>query len=335
MPRGLPDTLPAAWYCLGRAEDLAPGALESRVFCGEDVVLFRTESGVLSLASAWCPHMGAHLGKGGRVCGEAIECPFHAFRFAPDGACVDTPTHAPPKRAQLRTWPVMERDGLILAWHHPEGAAPDWEVQDLQGGTWWPMLMHRFELESHPQEITENSVDISHFSVVHGYDQVEVVEPIRPDKGPLRGVYRMARENPFSLGDEPIRVQMELLVDGLGVSRVNVQVLNYGFRYRLYVLPTPTRAGQIELRIAMTMARELDEAPRPLWMRALPEALLMPFVRQQAFKGALNDVQQDFEIWKNKVYLHPPVLSREDGPIVPYRRWCKQFYGEDPAQQSA
>ena len=34
------------------------------------------------MLAAHCPHMGAHLGFGGRVVGEAIRCPMHGFSFA-------------------------------------------------------------------------------------------------------------------------------------------------------------------------------------------------------------------------------------------------------------
>ena len=33
---------------------------------------------------AYCPHLGAHLGHGGIINGECIECPFHAWRWKTD-----------------------------------------------------------------------------------------------------------------------------------------------------------------------------------------------------------------------------------------------------------
>src|SRR5689334_23634300 len=53
-----------------------------------------TEIYTLSLHDAlpiYCPHLGAHLGIGGTVVGDSIKCPFHAWRFGGDGACVDVP----------------------------------------------------------------------------------------------------------------------------------------------------------------------------------------------------------------------------------------------------
>ena len=45
-----------------------------------------------------------------------------------------------------------------------------------------------------------------------------------------------------------------------------------------------------------------------------------------AFKGFMHDVGQDFNIWQNKEYVHPPALAKGDGPVGQYRVWCKQFY---------
>ena len=40
---------------------------------------------------AYCPHLGAHLGHGGRVEGGAVRCPFHAWLWGGDGRCLEVP----------------------------------------------------------------------------------------------------------------------------------------------------------------------------------------------------------------------------------------------------
>lgn len=56
---------------------------------GENLVLFRTMSGVASLMDTYCPHMGANIAVGGRVLGECIQCPFHGWKFNTEGKCVE------------------------------------------------------------------------------------------------------------------------------------------------------------------------------------------------------------------------------------------------------
>ena len=49
----------------------------------------------------------------------------------------------------------------------------------------------------------------------------------------------------------------------------------------------------------------------------------------------LNDValevRKDVEIWSRQRYQPRPVLSRSDGDIFRFRRYCEQFYGESEA----
>jgi cholesterol 7-desaturase len=40
----------------------------------------------------------------------------------------------------------------------------------------------------------------------------------------------------------------------------------------------------------------------------------------------ISQWRNDIEIWSNKVLMHKPLLVRGDGPIMPMRRWYRQFY---------
>ncbi len=60
---------PDGWYAMGLSKEIPSGALVNRRIGDEEIVLFRTESGVLNAIEAYCPHLGAHLGHGGTVQG--------------------------------------------------------------------------------------------------------------------------------------------------------------------------------------------------------------------------------------------------------------------------
>ena len=167
QPAELPP-YPDGWYAVGLASELAPGGLMSRTFCGNEIVLFRTSSGEVAAVDAYCPHLGAHLGCGGRVSEETIECPFHAFRFDTKGTCVATGYGTkPPPKAVLGTWPVLELNHWLLVWFDSEGLGPAWQPPALEWDGWTAPAVEILELESHPQETTENSVDLGHLSVLH------------------------------------------------------------------------------------------------------------------------------------------------------------------------
>ena len=87
------------------------------------MVVYRGESGRVVMLDAYCPHMGTHLGSGPNshtstsAChmeGDNIRCPFHAWRFGPDGICNDIPYREGriPVAARLKSWPVAERYGI-------------------------------------------------------------------------------------------------------------------------------------------------------------------------------------------------------------------------------
>lgn len=59
---------------------------------GEQLVIYRTQNNKVFIVDAYCPHLGANLGIGGRVDGDCIVCPFHQWSFrGSDGKCTKIP----------------------------------------------------------------------------------------------------------------------------------------------------------------------------------------------------------------------------------------------------
>lgn len=74
------------------SRDVKPGDVAAISYCGRNVVLFRGQNGKPYVLDAYCAHMGAHLGVGGKVRYDTcIECPFHGWTFDGEtGSCVLT-----------------------------------------------------------------------------------------------------------------------------------------------------------------------------------------------------------------------------------------------------
>jgi nitrite reductase/ring-hydroxylating ferredoxin subunit len=324
-PRGaavLPS-FPAGWFAVAFSRDLAPGRVRRLSFAGERCVLFRTSGGEPVLMGAYCPHLGAHMGYGGRVAGESIECPFHGFRFDAAGACVHTPYegHVPPA-ARAAVWPLREANGVVLAWNGP--GPPAWEVPPLPDEGWGGLRVRRWVLRGHPQEVTENSVDLGHFATVHGYRDVEVIEPAAAIGPLLTAKYAMTR--PRALLGRPVRFEIAVAVHGLGYSTVDVHVPEAGARARLFVLPTPLLGSRIALRVGMQLRERPEPAALGSWLGWLPQTLYGRIIEEFMFRGFASDVSQDFAIWKHKRFVRPPALAAGEGAIGLYRRWARQFY---------
>ena len=131
---------PNGWFVVALSSELPAKGVQRMHYFGQELVLFRTESGVANILDAYCPHLGAHMGEGGCVKGETLECPFHSWRFNGAGQCTEIPySQKIPRQAKTRAWQVREVHGLIALWHHAEGKEPTSEpmLPDYNDeGTW-------------------------------------------------------------------------------------------------------------------------------------------------------------------------------------------------------
>ena len=42
----------------------------------------------------------------------------------------------------------------------------------------------------------------------------------------------------------------------------------------------------------------------------------------------INHFERDIPIWNSKRFMRRPLIVKEDGPILKFRRWTKQFYSD-------
>ncbi|MCC6874401.1 MAG: Rieske 2Fe-2S domain-containing protein [Sandaracinaceae bacterium] len=320
---------PSGWFCVGFSDELRVGEIQSRKLFGHDTVVFRTARGKAAMLEAHCPHMGAHLGKGGTLEGESLRCPMHGFCFDRKGDCVSTPygTKVPPA-ARARSWPLEEKHGVLLAYHDARGREPEWSVPELDMTGWTALRSQTYRLRSHPQETSENSVDIGHFEAVHRYSQPTLLDGPRTEGPSLFMRYSFKRSpGALRLFVRELEVEFEARVHGLGYSLVCAEIKALGIQTRQLVLATPTDGEHIELRIALSVGPPTRDAPFAI--RNLPWPIVANTFSVLGMREYANDVGQDFAIWENKTYLERPVLAKGDGPIPQYRKWCRQFYSEE------
>jgi nitrite reductase/ring-hydroxylating ferredoxin subunit len=309
---------------VANSDELAPGEKLTRSFMSEEIVLYRTAAGEARAISPYCPHLGAHLGHTGSVEGDTIRCAFHGFCFDGAGACVKTGYGTrPPPAARLPVRHVREQHGIIMVWHDPAGKPPAWEVPLLDTEGWSPFVLEQLSLRGHPQETTENSVDIGHFTVVHGYSGVRVIEEAHAEGPRLFARYAMTRGiGPLAKLGVAIETEFDVNVHGLGYSLVEVDIKGFGLRSRHLVCSTPTEAGRIQLTLGVSV-----EHPKPLApLGALPRRQIANALAGIVSTMFRHDVLQDFDIWEHKRYVARPALAAGDGPVGLYRKWVQQFY---------
>jgi len=105
-----------AWYVAAWSEELGSGTLLARTLLDQPIVLFRDSSGSPAALIDRCPHRFAPLSRG-RLQGDSIECGYHGLCFDRAGACTRNPyASTVPPRARVRSFPVLERDGIVWIW---------------------------------------------------------------------------------------------------------------------------------------------------------------------------------------------------------------------------
>src|SRR5262249_25554204 len=121
------------WFMIGWSAEFPRNEVRPLRYFGEDLVAYRDDSGDLHVMSGHCRHLGAHIGHGGKVVGDCVECPFHGWRWGPDGTNRYIPYQPdrPNKALRLRVFPVREQYDCVFIWHQPDGKEPQWEMPDI------------------------------------------------------------------------------------------------------------------------------------------------------------------------------------------------------------
>ena len=114
---------PEGWYFVASRKAVLKEKLIQKTWMGENVVVWCDENERISVAEAFCPHLGADLAPaaGGRVCDGRLVCPFHGYEFDTTGQCVATPYADPPRTAKLRVFETHEVLDMIFAWWESRG----------------------------------------------------------------------------------------------------------------------------------------------------------------------------------------------------------------------
>lgn len=96
------------------SDDVAPGSAAPVEVGDDELVVWRTASGLLAACDARCPHQWSHLAGAGVVDGEELVCLSHFWRFDIEGHGSKTAMNGrrDPK-SDVATFAVREVDGRI------------------------------------------------------------------------------------------------------------------------------------------------------------------------------------------------------------------------------
>lgn len=335
MARSFPyECLPTGWFQVAWSDELGPGDVKPLRYFGQELVLYRGESGRPVVFDAFCPHLGAHLGYGGKVCGDDVICPFHGWRFDSSGENVEIPYCDRPNRAQrLRPWPAVDRNGWILVWHHARGGEPEWEAPEIpeaRDSAYWSAVAVRQlnrAVRVHPQMVVENLVDAPHQQYVHKGSEPADIYDYQGD-GVCFRVY-----NRLLLG---VGKGKNWLTDGVQRAELHTEAWGVGIAVARFV----DQDGSVHVQTITPVDYEHSDLRATVWLRRDrlritddgqpdPETLTR-------FRFEMRQLERDIVIWEHMRYQpHGPFAGMEVRPYNAFRRWATQFYPDAAEKEPA
>ncbi|GAB2913220.1 aromatic ring-hydroxylating dioxygenase subunit alpha [Paralcaligenes ginsengisoli] len=158
-----------AWYVAALESEITR-TLHATKILGEDIVLYRKQDGQVAALEDACPHRKLPLSMG-RLQGDQVECGYHGLTFDCSGSCVRAPGVAHiPKAAFVRSFPIVERYGLVWIWMGDAALADPAKIMQVEhwGDPAWGMNRgDAMTLQCNYQYMTDNLLDPSHVSWVH------------------------------------------------------------------------------------------------------------------------------------------------------------------------
>lgn len=160
------------WYYAAPSRSVRRGGVLARTMLGEPVLIGRDREGAVFALRDICPHRGMPL-SAGRFDGEAIECCYHGWRFAPDGRCTLIPSLAEGQafdlsRVAVARYPAREAQGNIWVFFGDDAdAAPDLPALAGFAESTAPQLVETMRFDAAIDHAVVGLMDPAHGPFVH------------------------------------------------------------------------------------------------------------------------------------------------------------------------
>ncbi|QLL08468.1 Rieske 2Fe-2S domain-containing protein [Mycobacterium vicinigordonae] len=315
---------PNSWYAVARSKDIPSGSRRVIHVLSREILLFRTNTGSLSAFDPFCPHLGAHIGKSGRVVDDTLQCGFHGWKFRADGSCAEIPyaRRIPPK-ARLTSYPVYESHGLVFLYYHADRTAPSGvpSLPQLDAinpaiSTWKTRRWHLRRLRSQLIDVNENVADPVHFQYVHGGQAVTRCELLDD-------------EETFHT-----RVDFGLSFLGFNLTTVVDTIL---YEPGIFVNHTTYPSGQV---LVVGGTTPIDEEHCQTLVKVLvprSKSLHAFALSSIAAWRVGRAIGEDTEMFFSKVFRDHPLLCEEDRALARYRHWHSRYVSKktDPPKEQS
>jgi phenylpropionate dioxygenase-like ring-hydroxylating dioxygenase large terminal subunit len=312
--------IPNQWYVVLESREVRAGQLLGVTRMGERLLFARDRVGKAFCLRDRCAHRGAAL-SAGKLAGDAVECPFHGFRYDASGRGVLIPANGKdaevPERFHVHAYPVHEQHGWLWIWwgERPPARMPAPRYFEDLGGFSWASSVDPWD--AHYSRVIENQLDVVHLPFVH-YNTIGrgnrtlVNGPVVERRGPDRFFVRVYNE--VDTGQQPRKpaeisppypaFHLDFIFPNLwqnwiapkvrvGAAFVPVDAEHTLLYLRFYQKFLPGQFGKLVARLAMPMNLRIAHQDRRVVQTQQPKA-------------------SGLKIGEN--------LVQGDGPVAEYRR---------------
>jgi hypothetical protein len=225
--------------------------------------------------------------------------------------------------AEGNMWELCEANHVVFVWHDEMRRSSAWQVPVVNAdmSRWKFGGRTEHQIVCHIQEIPENGADTAHLDFLHGGFILDFISAAKhtwdaswiPQPHPNTHIAKIAIDTAVSLYGYK-----------LPVTTVQTRITQVG--PAIVQLQFPTPFGSILLQETITpLHSNIQAARHVLWC----EETVPSVVAKAVMKSTLIQFERDFIVWNHKRWLRAPMAVREDGPILKYRRWMKQFFDRE------
>lgn len=276
----------AGWYLAAYENEVPEGV--APLALGERRLMTVREAGRVRVFDADCPHRGAHLGHGGVVKGDCVECPFHGRRIALGD--MNKRYAVAEHSAHLLSGMLFVRLGSD---HDADLGFEETILRYAEGRIFVPFV--NAHLPTSTRMIMENAFDCEHFTALHRMPGFSRFVSVPSETGEIAVA---AKFGPKVAGEFYARAFSPTLV---------VTELRSPERTQVIITGTVPEDGGCAMRIGFAVPPE-DEALIPEWRRM-----------------TLYGFEQDRLVWDHIDESAPQDLSAADSFVQEFWEFCAKF----------
>lgn len=157
------------WHPVCLSEQLTDLPVAIKIL-GEDLVVFRDNSGRVGILHKHCSHRGTSL-EFGIISDKGIRCCYHGWLFDIDGQVLETPGEPPDSRLKDSLYHgayyAREYKGIVFAYMGPPDERPVFPIRDTWVEPGVKMVPFLLEVGNNWLQTQENNLDPSHSSFLH------------------------------------------------------------------------------------------------------------------------------------------------------------------------